>query len=270
MTDFVTALQSDSPVSRWQAIEKYRHLANHQADDQAFLALFETLGDNHPFVRWQAGLVLVQQQEGRRKLTEAVNSPDQALFSQLAAIDALGRSQTNEADAALITALDSDRAVVRQSAAEALAHRKSPQALPHLIEALQDPDPWVRRAAAFGLGQIGQPEATTALLAGLQDRSVLVRRSAAYALGAIKAKPAWPYLKVSLTDPDMFTRRNAAWAIGRLGLTEAVPVLNQLVDDPNIGEEVKTAARHAVELLTRPRWLQTLLEVRSRLRWAHA
>jgi HEAT repeat protein len=257
-------------LARWQALEQYRDSGDSQANDRFLLALGEALGDDHPFVRWQAGLALAQQREGVSKLTEAVRSPDQALPTQLAAIDALGRCQTTEADAPLIHALRSNTSVVRQSAAEALANRRSTSAVPHLIEALQDPDPWVRRAAAYGLGQIGQPEATTPLLAGLQDRSVLVRRSAAYALGAIRAKSALPHLKISLTDPDMITRCNAAGAIGRLGLTEAVPLLNQLVDDPKMGEEVKAAAKHAVELLTRPRWLQTLLDVGSRLRWVHA
>lgn len=264
----VEALQAESAAVRWLAIEKLRGVKDKSGQPETFSTLVSALADEHPFVRWQAGLALVSHTKGRQKLVEilqnasATSSPEASLMCSAAA-DALGISRSSVGSTPLIEALRTGDALLRQSAAEALANRKDPKAVPHLTRAMQDPDPWVRRAAAYALGHLNNQESVRMLIAGLRDQAVIVRRSAAYALGALRAEMAMPQLKISLTDKDPLTRRNAAWALGRIGLREAVPNLTQLLNDPVLDGTVATVASQAIEAITKPRWLQILLGIRG-------
>jgi HEAT repeat protein len=270
MSELVAALQATSAAERWQAIAKLNRFRSKLANADIVSALIKALADEHPFVRWQAGLALIQQDQGDQKLAETLKtSSPEAPLSKLnlmrsAAIDALGLLKAPIDYTPLIEILRAGDPLLRQSAAEALANKKASEAVPYLIEAMKDPDPWVRRAAAYALGHLGSHKAVQALIFGLQDRAVIVRRSAAYALGALRAQVALPHLKISLTDKDPVTRRNAAWALGRLGSREAVPELMRLLGDPDLDGSVMLAARQAIELITKPRWLQLLLGVRNR------
>ncbi len=264
-TNLQTALQADSAAKRWQAIES---LNNTKLSDNNILAMLtKLLADEHPFVRWQAGLALAKNSAGNQKLTETLtsNSSATALMRQAAA-DALRVTQSPLAFKALINTLNSDDALLRQSAVEALANQKNPEAIPHLVKALNDPVPWVRRAAAYALGHVGNQETAGVLITALRDSSVLVRRSAAYALGARRAKVALAQLKLTLSDKDALTRRNAAWALGRIGLPEAVPNLNQLLNDPALDGSIIATAKQAIQAITKPRWLQILLGFGGRFR----
>jgi HEAT repeat protein len=272
MTELVAALQAASAAERWRALAKLNQLKSKFVDAETMSMLLKALADEHPFVRWQAGLALAQQEQGYQKLTETLavgpvpGSLPQANLVRLAAIDALGFSKTPTADASLIEMLHADDPLIRQSAAEALANKRVSAAVPSLIQALKDPDPWVRRAAAYALGHIGHQEAIPTLTMALQDRAVIVRRSAAYALGALRAQTALPQLKISLGDKDPVTRRNAAWALGRLGLVEAVPALTKLLNDLALNGAIIATARQAIETITRPRWLQLFIGIRGRIR----
>ncbi|MCB0193283.1 MAG: HEAT repeat domain-containing protein [Anaerolineae bacterium] len=270
MTKLVAALQADSAAKRWQTIEHLHQSEKQGLTEETLSLLIKALADNHPFVRWQAGLALVSHAEGAQKLTEllknsSVKTSDEVMRVYVAAIDALGKSQLPNAHIPLLEALNSDNALLRQSAAEALANLKALEAVPTLIAALQDTNPWVRRAAAYALGHIGDSQAIQALINSLQDNHVIVRRSAAYALGALRAQSALPQLKVSLTNHDPITRRNATWAIGRLGTPEATAELQKILRDPQSDPEIKATAGQAIEMITKPRWLQLLLGVKGRL-----
>lgn len=272
MTNLTTALQTESAAERWRAIENLNHPATQQMDAHTLSALTQALSDTHPFVRWQAGLALAKQSEGRQKLLETLNDASTAgspknipMYSTI--VDALGRNPLSpNAGLPLINALHSHDSRLRQSAAEALAKQSSAEAVPHLIDAMKDDDPLVRRAAAYALGQVDDSKARQALIDGLQDKAVIVRRSAAYALGALQAEAAISHLKISLTDKDAATRRNAAWSLGRIGSPETVPDLENLLNDEALDGEVQAAAAAAIKAITKPRWLQRLLELRGRFR----
>lgn len=271
MTELVAALQAESAAIRWRAIEHLNRAEHLWLTDETLALLIKALADQHPFVRWQAGLAVVRHAEGTRKLADFLNNSSvknspQTTRGYSAAIDALGASQLSDTYPSLLAMLGVDDALLRQSAAEALAHLRTPAAVPALIKALDDADPWVRRAAAYALGHIGDTQAIPALITRLQDKHVIVRRSAVYALGALRAASALPQLKISLTDQDQVTRRNAVWAIGRLGLPETVPDLTKVRNDPSADPEIKATAGQAIEAITKPGWLQTLLGVKGRWR----
>lgn len=255
-------LQAASAAERWQAIENLNQTRGKAIDANTLSMLLTALGDDHPFVRWQAGLTLAGQDEGTHKLVETLlntsSTASKADQVSIAAADALAGSRSSAAVNALITALTSNDARLRQSAAEALAKQKDSAAVPHLIKAINDADPWVRRAAAYALGHLGTPDTARIVATCLQDKSVIVRRSAAYALGALRAEDTAPQLKIALTDKDPLTRRNAAWALGRIGWPDAVADLSGLLNDPALNGTVAATAKQAIQAITKPRWLQTL------------
>lgn len=268
MTDLALAMQSESAAERWRALEKFNRAKSKSLDAGTLTTLLKALADEHPFVRWQAGLALAGQTEGNQKLVEILKSATttwpNTSSRYTAAADALATRQSPAAYASLIETLGSRDTILRQSAAEALAGQKNPEAIPHLIKLINDPDPWVRRAAAYALGHLGNKDAARFLITRLRDQAVIVRRSAAYALGALRAEIAVPQLKISLTDKDPLTRRNAAWALGRIGLIEAVPELTKLLDDPVLEGTIAVTAAQAIKAITKPRWLQILLSLRQR------
>lgn len=269
MVELATHLQADSARERWQAIEQLKKAPRAAVDTHTVFLLTKALGDEHPFVRWQAGVTLVKRAEGVQKLVEAVRNstaqPGTAL-RQSAAVDALALKASPMAYPALIEALLAQDILVRQSAAEALGRQKNPEAVPHLIRAMEDSSPWVRRAAANALGHLGKKEAAASLVKGLQDQAVLVRRSSAYALGALRATEAISHLQISLTDKDPLTRRNAAWALGRLGSREVIPHLTRLVGDTALDGDVAAVARQSIGNLTKPGWWRIITAVRRRFR----
>jgi hypothetical protein len=233
--------------------------------------LTKALADEHPFVRWQAGLVLASQNHGRQRLLEVLKSyptPPVELSSSpdaptpdvicAAAIDALAAQKSSELRGHLPSLLERGTPWLRQSAAEALTQYGSTDAVPHLVATLKDNDPWVRRAAALALGHLGDVNTASTLIPCLQDRAVVVRRSAAYALGALKAETAVPALKISLTDQDAQVRRNAAWALGRMRRSEVVADLTRLLSDPALDGHVAETAREAIAALNKSPWQQLL------------
>lgn len=280
MTELAAALQAETAAERWRALVQFNYAASLKTTDPAILAsLTQALADEHAFVRWQAGLALVEQAGGRQKLVELLrNYPAPSPESTSAAaelktermcataIDVLAEKKSAEAQAYLVKSLSSGDARLRQSAAEALSKQGLVEAVPQLIAALKDSDPWVRRAAAIGLGHLHDTRAATNLAACLKDKAVIVRRSAAYALGALRAEMSLPALKISLTDPDPQVRRNAAWALGRIGRSEVVAALTPLLDDNSLNGAVATAASEAIATLTQSRWQQWVVGLGKRLK----
>lgn len=280
MTELAAALQAESAAERWRALVQFNYAASLKTTDPAILAsLTRALADEHAFVRWQAGLALVEQSNGRQKLVELLKnypaSPPEftstgaELKTDLmcaAAIDVLAEKKSVDAQAYLVKSLSSSDARVRQSAAEALGKLGQGEAVPWLIAALKDSDLWVRRAAAIGLGHLRDARAAAGLSACLKDKAVIVRRSAAYALGALRAEAALPALKISLADPDPQVRRNSAWALGRIGRSEVVAALTPLLDDNSLNGAVATAASEAIATLTQSRWQQWVVGLGKRLK----
>jgi HEAT repeat protein len=265
-TELAAALQAESAARRWQAIERLQTHAPKSSDETTLPVLVEALGDEHPFVRWQAGLALAGRRVGWQKLidilrnkTATAGHEEKTIRMRSAAVDALATSASPDIEAVLIEVLRTGDALMRQSAAEALARQGKSEAVPALSEALQDDNPWVRRAAAYALGHIGDQRAVGVLIDKLADETVIVRRSATYALGALRATAAIFRLKVSLTDQDPQVRRNAAWALGRIGRPEAIPDLTCLLDDTALDGTIAVTAQQAINTLNKPRWRQLLL-----------
>ena len=186
--DWLRDLRSDKAADRWQAAA---HLIDAVRSQHAvtLAALGNALDDDHPFVRWRAGLTLAQ--AGRSQAIALLldglkhGSPRR----RAAAADALAYTRQADVDP-LLDALASKEATVRQSAAEALGRLGYRGDAARFVTLLTDESPWVRRAAARALGHIGDNTAVVHLGQRLGDESPLVRRSAAYALGAMRARPA--------------------------------------------------------------------------------
>ena len=271
MTELAAALQAKSAADRWRALVQLNRAGSRSTDPNILSELVKALGDEHAFVRWQAGLALVGQANGRQKLVDLLKnypapppeftSGEADFKTELlyaAAVDALADKKATEATEYLTQLLAGAQPSVRRSAIEALIKQGRPDVTGSLIEALGDSDPWVRRTAAIGLGHLGDAGAAAVLISCLKDKVVIVRRSATYALGALRAEAAVPALKISLTDPDAQVRRNAAWALGRIGRSDVVPDLTRLLDDTGLNGAVAAAASEAIATLSKPRWRQLI------------
>lgn len=276
MTELATALRAESAAERWRAVAQFNQATATKTADPATLAtLTQALADEHAFVRWQAGLALADQANGRQKLVELLKnhleftSGEAELQTErmcAAAIDGLAEKKSAEVQDYLAKSLSSGDAHLRQSAAEALSKQGRIEAVPQLIAALQDSDPWVRRAAASGLGHLHDVRAAAGLAGCLKDKAVIVRRSAAYALGALRAETALPALKISLTDPDPQVRRNAAWALGRIGRPEVAADITPLLDDSSLNGAVAAAASEAIAALSQSPWRQLVAGLGKRFK----
>ena len=272
MTDLAAALQEKSAAARWLALTKLGQSNGIKLSEEATLsALTRALADEHPFVRWQAGLALAGQNSGRQRLMDILkNYPALSIeFSPssdthtpdviyAAIVDALAAHKSSELRNYLLSLLEQGNPLLRQSAAEALTRQSSTEIIPQLISALKDNDPWVRRAAALALGHLGDVKAAAALVPCLTDKAVIVRRAVAYALGALKAGTAVAALKTSLNDEDAQVRLNAAWALGRIQQTAALADLTRLLADPNLAGHVAQTYREAIAALSKSPWQQLL------------
>ena len=117
MTNLALALQAESAAERWQAIEKLNRSKSKLADVDTLSELLKALADEHPFVRWQAGVVLAGLAEGSQKLAEtlknALTASTDVNATHIAAADALAHSHFPAAYGTLVKALDSDNARLR-------------------------------------------------------------------------------------------------------------------------------------------------------------
>lgn len=190
----LASLQGSERGDRWRAAEA---LGEADPGREGIAALAAVLSSADPILCWEAAHALAQigTPAAETALLEAVAAGNVA--AQVAAIDALGALPARpESLAALLSALESDRAGVRQSAAEAVARLSAQPAadgapapgaetVSVLVGLLQTDDaPLVRRAAALALGRIGDPEARDALeaAAGEPGADPVVRQAAEEAL----------------------------------------------------------------------------------------
>jgi HEAT repeat protein len=124
------------------------------------------------------------------ELERMLEGPDPA--AQVQGAFGLGRlgAAARPAAPALMRALKSPDALVRQQAAGALGQVGAEEAVPALAEALRDAEWSVRRQAAVALGQLGSPAraAEAALRKCERDPNALVRKAAREALGKTKGE----------------------------------------------------------------------------------
>jgi HEAT repeat protein len=252
--DWLNDLRSDRAADRWQAAA---HLIDAARAQHAvtLAALGKALDDDHPFVRWHAGLALAQSGRSQAIALLLDGLKHGSARCRAAAADALATIRQADVDL-LLNALSSKEALVRQSAAEALGRLGHRRDAARFILLLTDESPWVRRAAARILGHSGDSTAVSHLAKRLGDESPLVRRSAAYALGAMRARPAVSALVAALGDADAQVRRNAAWGLGRIGDRDALPKLRLLLSDTALDGDVAGEAQAAIRAIERPKWQQ--------------
>jgi HEAT repeat protein len=252
--DWLNDLRSDRAADRWQAAA---HLIDAARAQHAvtLAALGKALDDDHPFVRWRAGLALAQSGRSQAIALLLDGLKHGSARCRAAAADALATTRQADVDL-LLNALSSKEALVRQSAAEALGRLGHRRDAARFILLLTDESPWVRRAAARILGHSGDSTAVSHLAKRLGDESPLVRRSAAYALGAMRARPAVSALVAALGDADAQVRRNAAWGLGRIGDRDALPKLRLLLSDTALDGDVAGEAQAAIRAIERPKWQQ--------------
>ncbi len=162
---------------------------------------------------------------------------NRSVWLQRAAIDSLVKIGA-PAVPALITAIESDRQILRLNVAAVLSElgAEAGSAVPALINALHDSDEQVRLYTTLALGNIGvgARAAEPDLIKALQDRSSYVRIYASYALRQIgvDVKVTIPALVKALSDIDPQVQANAANALGAMGIDGivAIPELINLAE----------------------------------------
>jgi HEAT repeat protein len=145
-------------------------------------------------------------------------------------------SQSNEAVAALLTALGKERELA------------------------------VRKAIIYALARYPQPQVTSALIPFLKNKHSELRASAAYAL-AEKGDPASAQalaevLRRGGKDEDAFARSEAARGLGRVGGRDSIDLLtNALSDDRS--QEVRREAALSLGLIATPQDAKAIEALRN-------
>lgn len=196
----LAALASSRTADRWLAAEA---LAEGDPGREGVTALAALLGDPDSLLRSEAARALgkIGGKAARQALLDAVGSGDS--LAQTAAADGLGLlPATAESVMALAGLLQSNDAMVRQSAAEALArldppppakdgYSPAPAIQATLLELLSDDEVvMVRRAAALALARWGDTSIDAALTARRDDEAedARVREAAALALSRVRGE----------------------------------------------------------------------------------
>ena len=261
---------------------------------EAVERLVNLLADDHPFVRWEAGVALAStalqlQRRGQSALPGWAGSTE-ATFpgllatmrdrlrsadpqSRAAASDALGLWNHEAATELLLGALSDPDPLVRTSAASALGKLKSRATVRPLVSALQDTSLWVRRAAADALGAIGDARAVPALRGRLTDSETLVRASAICALGHMPTGSARRALARYAQDGIPEIRMHVARGLAAIGNANSLPALQRLSRDNTevFGESIAQVANQgigAVKQREQGLWnglLKTIYAIRYRL-----
>jgi len=243
------------------------------ADDlcpEAVQQLVAYLGDDHPFVRWEAGIALGDvaarlQKSGLGGLSRWTDRSSTTSLSALlarmqeslladapdrrsATADALGLWHHKAVTPLLLQALSDEEPSVRVSAATALGKIKGDESVQPLVAALDDPSLWVRRAAADALGAIADPRAAPVLQQALADPQILVCASAVSALGHTNSSRARAALIESTRSDEPAIRWYAARGLASIGTVSALPALRELLHDETIlfGESIAEMADSAI------------------------
>jgi len=244
-----------------------------QIESTAVQRLIDLLGDEHPFVRWQAGVSLADTAAKLRQRARAGSSTwdrqspeltysglltllcgglqDRDPVRREATADALGLLDHEVVVTFLAQSLEDDEPAVRASAAAALGRIGDKSAANALVPSLSDSSLWVRRAAADALGAIADPSSVPALQLALADRHPLVRASAVCALGHIHTAKARDLVQSGCADPDATVRWYAARALGKIGDAGSLPALDRVRRDDTVlfGQSTREVADLAMEAI---------------------
>lgn len=150
---------------------------------------------------------------------------------------------------AFLRALEADVAELRMAAANALGELEQQEAVPKLVERFDDPDHRVRARAARACGQIEDPRATDALVGLLSDPKAVVRREGADALGRIGNRQALQALLGLYDDDSERVRRIAVSGFGKFDNDRPVEHLIDALGDESAAVR-RTAVFALIELLS--------------------
>ncbi len=227
--ELVERLQSDEP----EVVIRALMALGLKKDIAAFVPILKLLVTrSDPDIRAVALATLEKLEYSVSFLVSVLEDGRQPAVAQAYAAYMLGRMQAREALPALVSALQSPYATVREHAMAALGSLHDMRAWkPLVIAAHEDPSPALRvkaqetaEALASATTQSSWPDAAT-LNAQIQDQDPAQRRAAAHALSERGNWWSVPLLIDALKDPDDEVRRLAARALGDLQDRRAVPPL---------------------------------------------
>lgn len=210
--------------------------------------LVAQLADHSPDVRKDAAFALrdMGTDEACAALITALRSP--LVSVRMIAAEVMDQCASEEAVSALCALVQNDPAAgARQCAARTLGHIGRVEALAVLLDALEDSDPKVCRAAARSLGRIGDARVVPNLQRLMKRSEAVIRQVSATALGQIGDRDALPDLVSALSDPTWMVRVAAAEALGNLGEKAAFLALTDALEDSN--HMVRVAAQEALKKL---------------------
>lgn len=179
---------------------------------------------------------------------------------QFAAVKALGQTNDQRVQQAMLEALAKKIPVVRTAALGVLENMANPETFPQIEPLLRDEAPGVRSAAVDAATLCGGRRAVPALVKCLKDPSWEVRQASAKALGALGDTAAVEGLIQIIPDPDRDVRESVIVALGELGDPRAIqPLVLALLDTENT---VRNAASSALYKINR-RWDESELAHRA-------
>jgi len=179
---------------------------------------------------------------------------------QFAAVKALGRTNDQRIQPAMLEALTKKIPVVRMAALGVLESMANPETYPQIEPLLQDDSSSVRSAAVEAASLCGGRKAVPSLVKCLKDPSWEVRQSSAKALAALGESSAVDGLIQIIQDPDRDVRESVVVALGDLGDPRAIePLVLSLLDTENT---VRNAASAALYKINR-RWDESELAHRA-------
>jgi HEAT repeat protein len=197
--------------------------ANDEVKYEAILALPRVLGPSPAVVD---GLC--------RRLLEDDSPWIQATAAQ--ALGVIGAAAATAGDA-LLRAVRTGEASVREQALRAMAYVQPPEAAAAFVDGMKDGNAEVRKMATAGWMKAASiPEAAVqSLVDCLRDPEVQVRANAAFAVSRLEQLPpaAVPLLTECVADPNDGLRLNAAVALKATPAEQTRDVWPRLIDDPN-------------------------------------
>lgn len=162
-------------------------------------------------------VIVVQMGDSTAGVIETARSAGET-GARLEAIDRLGKTSSETAEAALVSLAEAPEPEIAVRAIQALGRRGGPRTVPALREVVaKDERPQVREAGIVALGRMGMKTDPAVLAKTVtDDPSPYVRATAAKWVGMLRYWQGMPSLIQGLRDPSVRVRQNAYGAIRRM------------------------------------------------------
>jgi HEAT repeat protein len=167
---------------------------------------------------------------------------DEDIDVQIAAVRTLGQLNTNQANAPLLTALDSPFPPIRAEAALALSRREAKGAIPRIRALLEDEEPVVIAAALDALAWLGDSDVAMAVERALSHADDEVFQAGLRAAHTLPSRDAERFVSRGLKHP--------AWNVRMLAIKLLLEIdsenTRELLTKALAGED-DSMVRHAIE-----------------------